>query len=81
MHEYSERNFTSGTAGLVAIDKVGNEVLFLDPVTYCITKTIAGFESKVHELLISEDHTKAFVPIYGMASTATIQIRAISSLS
>ena len=65
MHEYSGRNFTSGTAGLVAIDKVGNEVLFLDPVTYCITKTIAGFESKVHELLISEDHTKAFVPIYG----------------
>ena len=60
-----QRNFTTGTSGLVAIDKLANEVLFLDPVTYEMTKSISGFAPNVHELLVSEDHTRAYVPIYG----------------
>ena len=65
MLTYSDRNFTSGTEGVIAIDKIGNKVLFLDPTTYVVTRSLDGFASRVHELLISEDHTKAFVPIYG----------------
>jgi len=61
----SDRNFSSGTEGLVAIDKVGNRVLFLDPTDYTVILTLDGFAPRVHELLISEDHTRAFVPIYG----------------
>jgi hypothetical protein len=30
MKHYSDRNFTTGTSGLIAVDKKGNEVLFLD---------------------------------------------------
>ena len=60
-----QRNFTTGTSGLVAVDKLGNEVLFLDPVTYEVTKSISGFAPNVHELLVSEDRTRAYVPIYG----------------
>jgi YVTN family beta-propeller protein len=59
------RNFTTGTAGLIAVDKVGNEIRFLDPITYEVTKSINGFAPNVHELLVSEDHTRAYVPIYG----------------
>ena len=59
------RNFTTGTAGLVAIDKVGNQVLFLNPITYEVMKTISGFAPNVHDLLVSEDHTRAYVPVYG----------------
>jgi hypothetical protein len=65
MRTYSDRNFTSGTEGLIAIDKIGNKVLFLDPTTYDVTRSLDGFASRLHELLISEDHTKAFIPIYG----------------
>ena len=59
------RNLTTGTAGLIAVDKVGNEILFLDPITYEMTKSINGFAPNVHELLVSEDHTVAYVPISG----------------
>ena len=60
-----QRNFTTGTTGLVAVDKIGNEILFLDPVTYEVNMSIKGFAPNVHELLVSEDHTRAYVPIYG----------------
>jgi DNA-binding beta-propeller fold protein YncE len=65
MKHYSDRNFTTGTSGLIAVDKKGNEVLFLDPESYNVIASIKGFALRVHELLISEDHTRAFVPIYG----------------
>ena len=58
-------NYTTGTAGLVAVDKIGNEILFLDPITYEVTNVIRGFAPNVHELLVSEDRTRAYVPIYG----------------
>ena len=30
----TDANFLTGSSGLIAVDKVGNRVLFLDPVTY-----------------------------------------------
>ena len=51
--------------GLVAVDKRGNRVLFLDPNSLDITEAIEGLPSKPHELLIVEAQDKAYVPIYG----------------
>jgi len=61
MH-YSDRNFTTGTRGLIAVDKKGNEVLFLDPTCYNVIASIKGFALRIHELLISEDHTRVRNP-------------------
>jgi len=46
-----DANFLTGSDGLIAVDKVGNRVLFLDPVTYATEVTLDGFAPKVHELL------------------------------
>ena len=58
-------NFPTGNAGLIAIDKVANKVLFLDPVTYDTVATLDGFAPRVHEVAISPDRRSAYVPIYG----------------
>lgn len=61
----TDGNFLTGSSGLIAVDKVGNHVLFLNPVTYDTELTLEGFAPRVHELLISPDHRFAFVPVYG----------------
>ena len=58
-------NFPTGRAGLIAVDKVGNQVRFLDPATFETVHALGGFPSRVHELAISPDGARAFVPIYG----------------
>jgi hypothetical protein len=61
----TEANFLTGSVGLIAVDKVGNHVLFLNPVTYDTELTLEGFAPRVHELLISPDRRLAYVPVYG----------------
>jgi YVTN family beta-propeller protein len=61
----ADANFLTGSSGLIAVDKVGNRMLFLDPVTYDTQLTLGGFAPKVHELLVSPDRRFAYVPIYG----------------
>jgi DNA-binding beta-propeller fold protein YncE len=61
----ADPNFLSGSSGLIAIDKMGNQVLFLDPDSYETTLTLDGFAPRVHELLIAADRQIAYVPIYG----------------
>jgi YVTN family beta-propeller protein len=61
----TDGNFLTGSNGLIAVDKVGNQILFLDPVTYDTELTLDGFAPRVHELLISPDHRFAYVPMYG----------------
>ncbi len=61
----ADANFLTGSSGLIAIDKVGNQVLFLDPDSYETVLTLDGFAPRVHELLIAPDHATAYVPIYG----------------
>jgi YVTN family beta-propeller protein len=58
-------NFLTGNNGLIAIDKVGNQVLFLDPDSYETMLTLDGFAPRVHELLVAPDRDIAYVPIYG----------------
>ncbi len=58
-------NFPTGRAGLIAIDKMGNKVFFLDPESFETVEVLGGFAPKVHELAISPDHATAYAPIYG----------------
>jgi DNA-binding beta-propeller fold protein YncE len=51
--------------GMIAVDKMGGKVLFLDPVTFETEVTIDGFPRTVHELLIVPEIGLAYVPIFG----------------
>ncbi len=55
--------------GMIAVDKMGTKVLFLNPKTFATEVVIDGFLKTVHELLIVPDTggqpAMAYVPIYG----------------
>jgi YVTN family beta-propeller protein len=55
--------------GMIAVDKMGTKVLFLNPTTFATEVVIDGFRKTVHELLIVPDNdgqpAMAYVPIYG----------------
>jgi WD40 repeat protein len=51
--------------GMIAVDKMGAKVLFLDPKTYETQIVIDGFQRTVHELLIVPETGLAYVPIFG----------------
>jgi DNA-binding beta-propeller fold protein YncE len=50
---------------MIAVDKMGCKVLFLNPSTYRTEVTIEGFEKTVHELLVVPETNRAYVPIFG----------------
>ena len=51
--------------GMIAVDKMGTKVLFLDPVTHETQVTLDGFQKTVHELLVMPEAGVAYVPIFG----------------
>jgi len=51
--------------GLIAVDKMGAKVLFLNPVTYATETVLDGFPRTVHELLVVPETGLAYVPIFG----------------
>ena len=51
--------------GMIAVDKIGTKVLFLNPQTFATEVEIGGFLRTVHELLIVPETGLAYVPIYG----------------
>jgi YVTN family beta-propeller protein len=51
--------------GIIAVDKMGAKVLFLDPATYKTQVVIDGFPRTVHELLVVTETGFAYVPIFG----------------
>jgi YVTN family beta-propeller protein len=51
--------------GMIAVDKMGGKVLFLDPATYETQVVIDGFPRTVHELLVMPEIGRAYVPIFG----------------
>lgn len=55
----------NGTRGLIAVDKMGTKVLFLDPSTYETQVVLDGFPRTVHELLVVPETGLAYVPIFG----------------
>src|SRR5215470_493310 len=56
---------TSEARGLIAVDKVGGKMIFLDPVSYATTLVLDDFERVPHELLVTPQSSTAYVPIYG----------------
>ena len=56
---------TSAASGLIAVDKMGTKVLFLDPVTFETQVVLDGFRRTVHELLVVPETGRAYVPIFG----------------
>jgi YVTN family beta-propeller protein len=51
--------------GLIAVDKMGGKVLFLNPVTFETEIVLEGFPRTVHELLVVPETSTAYVPIFG----------------
>jgi YVTN family beta-propeller protein len=51
--------------GLIAVDKMGAKILFLNPVTYDTETVLDGFQRTVHELLVLPERGFAYVPIFG----------------
>lgn len=51
--------------GMIAVDKIGCRVLFLNPTTYETETVIDGFQRTVHELLVIPEAERAYVPIFG----------------
>ncbi len=55
--------------GMIAVDKMGTKVLFLNPQTFATEVVIDGFAKTVHELLIvpetGNQPAMAYVPIFG----------------
>ena len=51
--------------GMIAVDKMGTKVLFVNPVTYQTEVTLDGFDKTVHELLVIPEANRAYVPIFG----------------
>ena len=56
---------SNGTRGLIAVDKMGCKVLFLDPVSNETQVSIDGIARTVHELLVVPETGLAYVPIFG----------------
>jgi len=51
--------------GLIVIDKQGDRILFLDPLSLRTLEAIEDMPKLPHELAISPDQTRAYVPAYG----------------
>jgi YVTN family beta-propeller protein len=55
----------ANSRGIIAVDKMGTKVLFLNPATYETEVVLDGFEKTVHELLVIPGANRAYVPIFG----------------
>jgi DNA-binding beta-propeller fold protein YncE len=51
--------------GMIAVDKIGAKILFIDPQTYETETVLDGFQRTVHELLVMPETGFAYVPIFG----------------
>lgn len=51
--------------GMIAVDKIGCKILFINPQTFATETVLDGFQRTVHELLVIPETNRAYVPIYG----------------
>jgi DNA-binding beta-propeller fold protein YncE len=56
---------TNDVRGMIAVDKIGGKILFLNPQTYETETVLDGFQRTVHELLVVPETDRAYVPIFG----------------
>jgi YVTN family beta-propeller protein len=57
-------NHTTGTQGVLLIDKLGGHVRFFDPATLAERSSLE-LPKNPHDFALSADHRLAYVPIYG----------------
>jgi len=50
---------------MIAVDKIGCKILFLNPSTFATETALEGFQRTVHELLVVPEAGIAYVPIFG----------------
>jgi hypothetical protein len=55
-----DANFLTGSQGLVAVDKPGNQVLFFNPDTPQTELTLFGFAPRVHEVPFDRAPARGF---------------------
>src|SRR6195256_7089068 len=55
----------SSARAMIAVDKMGGKVLFLNPTTYETEAVLDDFPRTVHELLVVPETATAYVPIFG----------------
>jgi YVTN family beta-propeller protein len=55
----------AGVRGMIAVDKIGCKILFINPDNYETETVIEGFQRTVHELLVIPEIDRAYVPIFG----------------
>jgi DNA-binding beta-propeller fold protein YncE len=53
------------TQGLIAVDKMGGKVIFIDPRNFTTTLVLDDFERVPHELFVDLHSRMAYVPIFG----------------
>src|SRR4029077_13781555 len=58
-------NSTDKVEGIIAVDKIGTKVLFLNRQDFATEVVIDGFPRTVHELLVVPETGFAYVPIFG----------------
>ncbi len=58
-------NNPSDVRGMIAVDKFGCKILFLNPKTFETETVLEGFQRTVHELLVIPETGLAYVPIFG----------------
>jgi YVTN family beta-propeller protein len=51
--------------GMIAVDKIGTKILFLNPVSFATEVVLDRFPRTVHELLVLPETGLAYVPIFG----------------
>jgi YVTN family beta-propeller protein len=51
--------------GMIAVDKIGCKILFINPQSYETETVLEGFQRTVHELLVIPETGRAYVPIFG----------------
>jgi WD40 repeat protein len=56
---------STASHGMIAVDKMGAKILFLDPKTFETQSVLDGFQRTVHELLLVPETGLAYVPIFG----------------
>jgi len=56
---------SNSVRGMIAVDKIGCKILFLNPRTYETETVLDGFQKTVHELLVIPETGLAYVPIFG----------------
>src|SRR6266516_5856739 len=59
------KDSSKNSRGMIAVDKIGTKVLFLNPQSFATEVVIDGFPRTVHELLVVPETGFAYVPIFG----------------